>query len=135
MKKNKFTLLEVMIVLLVLVILAGVTTPAYLQYAKKARVRTAKSQCGLLADAVKNYQSEVRELPSSLDALVTNTDNAATWEGPYWEGKLPKDPWGNVYVIVVPGKNADFDVVSYGSDGKSGGGDYDADIFSSALSE
>lgn len=135
MRKNRFTLLEVMIVLLVLVILAGVTTPAYLQYAKKARVRTAKSQCGLLADAVKNYQSEVRALPNSLDALVTNVDNASSWEGPYWEGKLPKDPWGGLYVIIIPGKNADFDVVSYGSDGKSGGDGDAGDIFSSALSE
>jgi general secretion pathway protein G len=32
------------------------------------------------------------------------------------------DPWGNEYVLVVPGEvNFDFDIVSYGSDGQPGG--------------
>ncbi|MDD4816588.1 MAG: type II secretion system major pseudopilin GspG [Victivallaceae bacterium] len=132
-RKNGFTLLEVMIVLMLLVILAGAVTPAYLNYLKKARVQTAKSESKLLSDAVDHYYLEVGVYPSSLKALVGNADNNEKWDGPYIKGKLPVDPWGNAYILEVPGKEGDFDVISRGSDGKSGGDGDAADIFSSDI--
>ena len=92
---KRFTLLEVMIVLMLLVILAGAVTPAYLNYMKKAKVQSAKSESKLLADAVEHYYLEVGHYPSSLEALVSNIDNETRWNGPYLNGKLPKDPWDN----------------------------------------
>ncbi len=131
MKTKKFTLLEVMIVLMLLVILAGVVTPAYISYMKKARVQTAMSESKLLSDAMEHYFLEVGSYPSSLDGLVSNVDNNPRWNGPYLKGKLPADPWGGKYLLEFPGKNGDFDIVSYGSDKKSGGDNDAADIYSS----
>lgn len=132
---KRFTLLEVMIVLMLLVILAGAVTPAYLNYMKKAKVQSAKSESKLLADAVEHYYLEVGHYPSSLEALVSNIDNETRWNGPYLNGKLPKDPWDNVYVLSVPGKAGDFDIVSLGADGKSGGTGDAADLYSSDMEE
>ena len=132
---KRFTLLEVMIVLMLLVILAGAVTPAYLNYMKKAKVQSAKSESKLLADAVEHYYLEVGHYPSSLEALVSNIDNETRWNGPYLNGKLPKDPLDNDYVLSVPGKAGDFDIVSWGADGKSGGTGDAADLYSSDMEE
>ena len=132
---KRFTLLEVMIVLMLLVILAGAVTPAYLNYMKKAKVQSAKSESKLLSDAVEHYYLEVGHYPSSLEALVSNIDNEIRWNGPYLNGKLPKDPWDNDYVLSVPGKAGDFDIVSWGADGKSGGTGDAADLYSSDMEE
>ena len=135
MKKQNFTLLEIMIVLMLLVILAGAVTPAYMGYMKKARVQSAKSAAKLLSDAVDHYYLELGKLPDSLEALVRNTGNEPKWAGPYLSGKLPKDPWGNPYLLVAPGREGDFDVVSYGADGKSGGDGDAADIYTSDMND
>ena len=132
---KRFTLLEVMIVLMLLVILAGAVTPAYLNYMKKAKVQSAKSESKLLADAVEHYYLEVGHYPSSLEALVSNVDNETRWNGPYLNGKLPKDPWDNDYVLSVSGKAGDFDIVSWGADGKSGGTGDAADLYSSDMED
>ena len=132
---KRFTLLEVMIVLMLLVILAGAVTPAYLNYMKKAKVQSAKSESKLLSVAVEHYYLEVGHYPSSLEALVSNIDNETRWNGPYLNGKLPKDPWDNDYVLSVPGKAGDFDIVSWGADGKSGGTGVAADLYSSDMEE
>ena len=40
-----------------------------------------------------------------------------------------RDPWGNEFQLVIPGQiNVDFDIVSYGKDGQSGGEGENADI-------
>ena len=50
--------------------------------------------------------------------------------------KVPSDSWKNNYIYISPGvHNKDFDLVSYGKDGESGGTEYDADIESWNLDE
>lgn len=64
---------------------------------------------------------------------MRNVDGTTKWDGPYIKGKLPQDPWGGDYSIAYPGKNGDFDVVSRGSDKKTGGTGDAADIYSTDL--
>ena len=40
------------------------------------------------------------------------------------------DSWGKPFIYMCPGENGDYDLVSYGADGKPGGEDDDADISS-----
>ena len=47
---------------------------------------------------------------------------------PYLKKTLPNDPWGRPYVYRVPGHAGEYDVFSYGRDGKAGGTGEDADI-------
>jgi general secretion pathway protein G len=41
---------------------------------------------------------------------------------------VPSDPWGHPYQYRVPGQRGEFELFSYGRDGKSGGTGEDADI-------
>jgi general secretion pathway protein G len=133
-KKSRFTLIEVVIVIVILVTLASIATPMYMNYVSNANIGAAKSQVKLLADALTGYKTDNKDFPSEesgLQALVENVDDLETWRGPYLQGSLPKDPWGNEYVYRCPGEeNRPFEVISYGADGEIGGEGENADISS-----
>jgi general secretion pathway protein G len=64
-----------------------------------------------------------------LMALFRNPGASARWHGPYIKKEPPPDPWGRPYVYRVPGTGGrDFDVFSYGRDGRQGGEREDADV-------
>ncbi|MBR2720298.1 MAG: type II secretion system major pseudopilin GspG [Lentisphaeria bacterium] len=134
LQKKRFTLIEVVIVIVILVTLASIATPMYLNYISNANIGSAKSQVKLLADALTGYKTDNKDFPSEesgLQALVENVDDLETWRGPYLQGSLPKDPWGNEYVYRCPGEdNRPFEVISYGADGEIGGEGENADISS-----
>jgi len=50
------------------------------------------------------------------------------WDGPYLPKEIPLDPWQNEYVYRSPGEHGDYDIISYGADGRPGGEGEDADI-------
>ena len=116
LQKKRFTLIEVVIVIVILVTLASIATPMYLNYISNANIGAAKSQVKLLADALTGYKTDNKDFPSEesgLQALVENVDDLETWRGPYLQGSLPKDPWGNEYVYRCPGEeNRPFEVIS-----------------------
>jgi len=123
--RKNFTLIEVVIVIVILVTLASIATPMYLNYIKSANVGAAKTQVKLLVDAVNGYKLENHEYPESLEVLTEKHDD----KGPYLQGTLPKDPWGHDYVYNTPGEDGrDFDISSYGADGEPGGEGENADI-------
>ncbi|MBF0123330.1 MAG: type II secretion system major pseudopilin GspG, partial [Candidatus Omnitrophica bacterium] len=37
------------------------------------------------------------------------------------KNKVPNDPWHNPYIYICPGSHGDYDLISYGGDGKAGG--------------
>ena len=63
-----------------------------------------------------------------LQALVAKPENAPAWNGPYLKKAVPLDPWGRPYAYRTPGQKREFDLFSYGRDGKPGGTGDDADI-------
>lgn len=134
-RRMNFTLIEVMIVIVILVSLASIATPMYLNYIKKANVSVAKTQIGNLKDALLNYKMDTGHFPDTaagLQALVENVENSEKWDGPYLNpAKIPLDPWGNEYVYVFPGENSGggmFDLSSLGADGTAGGEGENSDI-------
>ena len=127
-RKSGFTLIEVVVVIIILVTLASIATPLYLNYVKKANVGAAKTQIRLLDDALTGYRLDVGTYPDStvgLRALVENVDQNAKWNGPYIQPAVPKDPWGN---YLLPGEHREYDLMSYGADGQPGGSGENADI-------
>ncbi len=132
-RRSAFTLIEVVVVIMILVTLAGVATPLYMNYVKKANVGAAKTQVKLIDDALMQYKLDVGSFPSAdagLQALVENTDNNEKWNGPYLKpAVVPKDPWGNEYVYTIPGEDGrEYDLSSLGADGQVGGTGDNADI-------
>ena len=133
-RKNRFTLIEVVIVIVILVTLASIATPMYMNYVSNANIGAAKSQVKLLADAINGYKTDNKNYPdqeNELRDLIENVDELETWKGPYLQGSIPKDPWGNAYVYLCPGNDdRPFEVISYGADGEEGGEGDAADISS-----
>ncbi len=135
-EERGFTLIELMVVLVILGILAGLIVPKFMDRPDEARRAKARIQIESLETALKLYKLDNGNYPTTeqgLKALVeapTTGKLAANWrEGGYLEkGKVPKDPWGNDFVYTCPGSHGDFDLSSLGADGEVGGEGKNKDI-------
>ena len=130
-KSAGFTLLELLVVIVIIGLLAGYVAPRYFSQVGKSEVQVAKAQIESLEKALDQYRIDMRRYPSAeegLAALVAKPASAPTWSGPYLKKAVPTDPWGHPYVYRMPGQKGEFEVVSYGRDGKPGGTGDDADI-------
>jgi general secretion pathway protein G len=126
-----FTLIELLVVVVIIGLLAGYVAPRYFSQVGKSEVQVARAQIDALEKALDLYRLDNRRFPSAeqgLKALTEKPANEANWNGPYLKKGVPLDPWGNAYVYRQPGTKHDFDLVSYGRDGKPGGSGEDADI-------
>ena len=133
-----FTLIELMVVIVILGILAGLIVPRIMSRPEEAKQAKARIQIESLETALKLYRLDNGNYPTTeqgIQALVeapTVGALAKKWrEGGYLEkGKVPKDPWGNDYVYLSPGTQGDYEIISYGADGEQGGEGKDKDISS-----
>jgi general secretion pathway protein G len=132
-----FTLIELMVVIVILGILAGLIVPRIMGRPEEAKQLKAKMQIESIGTALKLYKLDMGSYPTTeqgLQALVTApaTEGGGKWrKGGYLEkGKVPKDPWDNEFIYLAPGTNGDYDLISYGADGVSGGEDKNKDITS-----
>lgn len=131
-----FTLLEIIIVVFILSILAAIVAPKIIGRTDDARIAEAKVQIRNFETALKLFKIDNGFYPSTEQGLQALVEKPATGEIPskYREGgyleqkKIPLDPWGNPYVYICPGLHGDYDLFSYGADGKEGGEGKDADI-------
>jgi len=129
-----FTLVEAIVVIVILGILATVIAPRLIGRVGQSKHSVAVANAASLASAVNSFMSETSKKPdgTSLEFLIKrpNDVDATVWHGPYVSNAdMLKDPWGRPYILKIPPeKNADFDILSYGADGKPGGKDEDADI-------
>ena len=131
-----FTLIEIMVVIVILGILAGLIVPRIMGRPEEARRMKARIQIESIETALKLYKLDNGSYPSTeqgLQALVeppTVGMLPRAWrEGGYLEkGKVPKDPWDNDFIYLCPGVHGDFDIMTYAADGEPGGEDENEDI-------
>jgi general secretion pathway protein G len=126
-----FTLLELLVVVVIIGLLAGFVAPRYFGQVGKSEVNVAKAQIDALEKALDQYRLDTGHYPSAelgLDALVKRPANEPKWNGPYLRRDIPLDPWGKPYVYRIPGERGEFDLVSFGKDGRPGGTGENADI-------
>lgn len=127
-----FTLVELLVVMVILVLLASLIGPRVIGYLGSSRTKTAQLQIESLRSSLELFHLDVGRYPTSnegLNALVQRPPGMAGWNGPYLtKSTLPPDPWGRPYAYKVPGKNSPFDIYTLGRDGKQGGADEDADV-------
>jgi len=131
-----FTLIELMVVIVILGILAGLIIPRIMGRPEEARRMKARVQMESIETALKLYKLDNGIYPSTEQGLQALTEAPTVGElprqwrkGGYLEkGKVPKDPWGHEYVYLSPGLHDDFDLVSYGADGQPGGEDQNKDV-------
>ena len=140
-RQSGFTLIEIMVVVVILAVLGALVVPKILDKVDQARVAAAQSDIRAIGTALDLYRLDNFKYPTTeqgLQALVTQpTDPTITnYRSGGYLPSLPKDPWNNPYQYVNPGANGrDYDITSYGRDGKPGGDGYDADISTSTLDQ
>jgi general secretion pathway protein G len=131
-KHNKgFTLLELLVVIVIIGLLAGYVAPRYFAQVGKSEIQVAKAQIESLEKALDQFRLDTKRYPTAeegLNVLVAKPANVAGWGGPYLKKAVPNDPWGRPYLYRVPGERNEFEIVSFGRDGKAGGSGDDADI-------
>lgn len=144
-KKNRkmragFTLIEIMVVVIIIGLMATMLAPRILSRPDEARVTRTRTDMASISSALKLYRLDNGFYPSTEQGLMALIQEPSTepipmsWKpGGYIEGtEAPRDPWGRIYMYRNPGEDgSDFQIISYGADGREGGTDYDADIFSS----
>jgi len=125
-----FTLLELLVVMVIIGLLAGIVGPKLFKNISKSEVTTARSQVDSFTKAIDTFKLDTGRFPTTeegLKALVIQPSNSMGWNGPYLK-KIPLDPWHMPYQYKVPGTHDDYDVYSFGADKALGGEGDAADI-------
>jgi general secretion pathway protein G len=128
-----FTLLELLVVMVIIGLLAGLVAPRYFDQVGKSNIKVARAQMDSLEKALDQFRLDVGRYPSTeqgLAALTVKPQNLEKWAGPYLKRAVPPDPWGTPYVYKSPGDHGDFDLLSLGSDAQPGGNGESADVAS-----
>jgi general secretion pathway protein G len=120
MKRNGFTLIELMVVVIIIAALAGMVLPRILPASDEAKRNISKGDMANIGVALKLYRLHNDRFPSTdegLGALMSKPASARNWRGPYLE-KRPLDPWKRLYQYRYPGRNniVGFDIWSLGPD-------------------
>ncbi|MDP2654615.1 MAG: type II secretion system major pseudopilin GspG [Candidatus Omnitrophota bacterium] len=125
LRKYGFTLIEIMLVVIIITALAAMVVPRISGRSEQAKIAIAKTDIANIATALKIYELENGNFPTSeqgLNALMKKPANPPVpevWNGPYIENP-PTDPWGRTYVYVSPGEHRlDYDLSSKGKNDKS----------------
>lgn len=132
-KQQGFTLLELLVVLVVLGLLAGIVAPKYFGQLGRSEIKVARAQIEGLSKALDLYRLDVGRYPSTeqgLNSLVIAPNNEPKWGGPYLQKSVPQDPWSLDYIYRSPGEYGDYDLLSLGKDSQPGGDGDNTDITS-----
>ena len=124
--KKGFTLLELLLVMAILVVLAGLGTAAYTRLGAAQSVRAAKVEITNIQNLCVAYKLHVGNYPRTLNDLVALPAGLtqAEWNGPWYQnGKLPKDPWRNDFQYTPNEAQDRVMVTSNGPDGAKGTAD------------
>lgn len=123
-----FSLIELLVVLVILGLIAGLVVPNIIGRSEGAKHDVAKAQVDRLSMAVDTFYLDTGRIPGSLQDLVDEPSNVSNWNGEYVKENGLIDPWGNPYEFRSPGEHGEYDIWSYGRDGSPGGEDAAADI-------
>jgi general secretion pathway protein G len=131
-KKSGFTLVELLVVIMIIALLASMVAPNLFNKLDDAQRKTTQSQLANLSTALDSFRLDMGRYPTTeegLNILSEKQSSLKKWNGPYLTKKLKNDAWDSPYVYKNPGKDGnEYELLSYGADGKEGGSDKNADI-------
>jgi len=131
-RKSGLTLLEVMVVLAIIALIAGLAAPRLMDSFGRAKARSAAIQMENIKGAVQLFYLDVNRYPSEaegLSALLAAPNGVEGWIGPYLDAEYDlADPWERPYLYRSPAGEKPFEITTYGRDGRAGGTREDSDI-------
>ncbi|MGB2499821.1 MAG: type II secretion system major pseudopilin GspG [Mariniblastus sp.] len=121
-RNSGFTLLELLLVMAILVVLAGLSTVAVINLQKGAYQKTALVEIETMEKACKMYKLNAGSYPATLDDLYTNPTgmSRAQWGGPYLDKPISNDPWQSPYSYTKDELNDRVTITSPGPDKQTG---------------
>jgi len=133
-----FTLIELVVVIIVLGLLAGLVLPQITGRVSDAKLTTARTQIEMMGVALDSYRLDNGRYPTTQQGLEALRVEPTTgplpnnWRGPYLRREVPLDPWDRSYEYRSPGEAnpTSYDLFTLGLDGQPGGEGEDADITS-----
>lgn len=135
LKQQGFTLLEMLVVLVIIGLLAGLVGPRLFGKVDSSKISTAETQIKMIKGALETMRLDINRFPTVDEGLKILYDQPSQeqvknlWQGPYMDEPVPMDPWEKPYQYSIPGKNGQpFALYSFGADGQPGGEGTAADI-------
>lgn len=127
-RRAGFTLLEIIVVVAILSILAGVAVPVVQKTIATAARKATRAELDVLANAALEYCRDTNNIPLTISDLERNPNRAdsAGWAGPYVAGAIAAsstktgymvDGWSRDYRVV---RNTRLILTSAGDDGTFG---------------
>ncbi len=133
--RRGFTLMELLVVMVIIVLLASVVSLLVIKRVDEAKFSKALADVETMGNALDQFYLHCNRYPTTeegVDGLRVKPsgEDLPNWNGPYVKKAIPLDPWGREYVYECPGQhNPDsYDLYSLGRDGREGGTASDADI-------
>ena len=125
MRRAAFTLMEIILVVVIIMILVGVVGPRLVGKGKKAMVNATYIQMGHIKTALQEYEINAGTFPTTaegLDAIMEKPGSLddSQWDGPYMD-RLPGDSWKQPFAYTCPPEHGrDYDLSSPGPDKEMG---------------
>jgi general secretion pathway protein G len=140
-RQRGFTLIDIMVVVVILSVLGALVVPQIIDKVDVAKVKRAQSDIRAIQTALDLYRLDNFKYPTTEQGLQAldkqpNDSTLTNYAAAGYLKALPKDPWNNVYQYASPGSDGrDYEITTYGRDGKPGGEGYDADISTATLDQ
>ena len=120
--------MEIMLAVIIIGVLAAMIVPRFAGRTEQAKVARAKADIAAIGLALDLYELDIGKYPADLKELLPvdppSGVSKEVWHGPYLKKGLPEDPWVHPYEYKPPqGQNKDYELFSFGPDGKPGGDD------------
>jgi general secretion pathway protein G len=133
-RRAGFSLPELMVVIVIIGLLAGVATVSVRSYLVRGKQNIAKMEIAKICEALDAFYSHFDRYPTAEEGIAVLAAKTADFPDGLLN-KVPNDPWGNPYEYVVPGGNGPYEVICYGGDHRQGGSGGDTDISSVDLGQ
>lgn len=137
-KKNRndsgYSLLEILIALSIIAALTAVVAPRLFGQVDRSKVVSTKAQAKQLKQTLQLLHLDIGRFPTpeeGLNLLQNQMGADDRWRGPYLDGELPVDAWGNAFLYSPPSHSPDgaLRVYSLGADAAPGGSGINADVY------
>ncbi len=135
--RRAMTFVELLAVLVILGLIAGVLTASFAGRFARGKQEIARTQLALISQAVETYRIDHGDWPPIDRGLgVLTTPDAAPTAAYFMKPDQIRDPWGQHYALIIPGPDGyPFEVLTYGSDARPGGDGEAQDLSSLHLRE